>query len=364
MITLKTLFNVFGHTPAWSKLASASTQAMVSVYLRKLGDTDITKLTNFDLELQYAMSDQPEERKVKARSCMIHLLSWAKSQGKDVPLMQDQQQENVAETRRPKEQKTVSRPKKECSSYTRPPKKPNNNRPERLLSIEDYGSEEAISLLDGEYRGKQRTGFIYYDNGSKGYSKSGKRVYHDCWRAEIRICGEVHRHRSKDRKDCEDWLKAIRLGKIRPTDNKADWWKMEQHKDEKSREDEIVMSAAEEAGLVYDFRQTGDSSAIFEYVSKRLFPHMVCYCAHSLRMGKDKSLSVSRQAIGILLTRLLAGRPITSLTFNCKRMIRIHKSRGDFWYYEKAPKEVKMMFNKIDFSSLAEVWKVTKDRRI
>ena len=84
MVTLRQLYTVFGHDERWRNFATACTQPMVAVYLRKLGDTDITLLTEFDIELQEAMCQQPEERKVKARSCMHHLLNWAKEQGKKV----------------------------------------------------------------------------------------------------------------------------------------------------------------------------------------------------------------------------------------------------------------------------------------
>ena len=52
MITLRQLYTVFGHDERWRKFATACTQPMVAVYLRKLGDTDITLLTEFDIELQ------------------------------------------------------------------------------------------------------------------------------------------------------------------------------------------------------------------------------------------------------------------------------------------------------------------------
>ena len=39
-------------------------------------------------------------------------------------------------------------------------------------------------------------------------------------------------------------------------------------------------------------------------------------------------------------------------------------NRGDFWYYDKAPEAVKLMVNRIDMSALADLYKVTKDRRI
>ena len=206
-------------------------------------------------------------------------------------------------------------------------------------------------------------GTIYHDTASKGI-KSGKRVFKDCWRAEITIAGERYRHRSKDRKDCEDWLKAVKQGKIKPTDNKADWWRMEQHKDEEARIDELIVSAAEEANIVYEYRQTGDTQILYDYCVKALLPHMVWYCAHTLHLGKDRSLTCSRQAVGLILTKIVGGRPVTNITFTCKRMLRTYKNRGDFWYYDKAPEAVRLMVNRIDMTALAELYKVTKDRRI
>ena len=52
----------------------------------------------------------------------------------------------------------------------------------------------------------------------------------------------------------------MRTGKIKPTDNKADWWRMEQRKDDNVRIDEIIVSAAEEAVLLYDYHQTGGNT--------------------------------------------------------------------------------------------------------
>jgi len=208
------------------------------------------------------------------------------------------------------------------------------------------------------------TGTIYHDTASKGYNKSGKRVFKDCYRAEITISGQRYRHRSKDREDCVQWLKAVRTGKILPTDNKADWWRMEQHKDEEARIDELIVSAAEEANIVYEYRQTGDTQILYDYCTKALLPHMVYYCAHTLRLGRDRTLTASRQAVGLILTKIVGGRPVTNITFTCKRMLRTYASRGDFWYYDKAPETVKLMVNRIDMSALADLYKVTKDRRI
>ena len=207
-------------------------------------------------------------------------------------------------------------------------------------------------------------GTVYHDHGLKGYSSSGKRVFKDCWRAEIIIDGQRYRHRSKDRQDCEDWLRAVKCGKIKPTDNKADWWRMEQHKDEEIRIDEIIVSQAEEAVLLYDYHQTGDLTAINDYVVQRLLPHMAYYCAHTLHFGKDRTVTASREAVALLLTRITAGKPVHGFTPTCKRMLRVCKEHGNFFYYDKAPEQVKFMVDKLNFEALAEVWKVTKDRRL
>jgi hypothetical protein len=178
------------------------------------------------------------------------------------------------------------------------------------------------------------------------------------------IEGQRFRHRSKEREDCVAWLKAVKQGKILPTDNKADWWRMEQRKDEETRIDELIVSAAEEANIVYEYRQTGDTEILYDYCIKALLPHMVYYCAHTLQLGRDRSLTCSRQAVGLILTKIVGGRPVTNITFTCKRMLRTYKSRGDFWYYDKAPEVVKLMVNRIDMSALAELYKVTKDRKL
>lgn len=206
-------------------------------------------------------------------------------------------------------------------------------------------------------------GTIYHDTGSKGW-KSGKRVFKDCWRAEITIEGQRYRHRSKERADCEAWLRAVRKGTIKPTDNKADWWRMEQRKDDNVRIDEIIVSAAEEAVLLYDYHQTGDISKINDYLVKRLLPHMAWYCAHTLQFGRDRTITASRQAAALLLTRITAGKPVMNFTATCKRMLRVHKQRGDFFYYEKAPERVKLMVNGLNLDVLADIYHITKDRRI
>ena len=223
--------------------------------------------------------------------------------------------------------------------------------------------KEAAELDRQGKKGRKCEGTIYHDTGSKGW-KNGKRIFKDCWRAEITIDGERFRHRGADRQDCEQWLKAIKRGDIHPTDNKADWWRMEQRKDEAVRIDEIIVNAAEESVMLYDYHQTGDLTAINDYIVKRLLPHMAYYCAHTLNFGKDRTITASRQAIALLLTRITAGKPVMNFTATCKRMLRVHKQRGDFFYYENAPEPVRLMVNRIDMSALAELYKVTKDRRI
>lgn len=206
-------------------------------------------------------------------------------------------------------------------------------------------------------------GTIYFDDGLKEI-KNGKRYFKNCWRAEITIAGQRYRHRGKDRLDCESWLKLVKQGKIKPTDNKADWWRMEQHKDEAARYDEMIVTAAEESNLLYDYHHTNNLEPIFKYVTERLLPHCIYYCCHSLKMGRATSLDAAVTATSIFLTRIAAGKPITNFTLSVKKMLRVRKETGSFSYYDKPPKEVKMMVNKINFSELAEVWKVTKDRRL
>ena len=379
MITLRNLYTAFGHDPKWGRLATQSAQPMVSVFMRKLGDTDITTLTDFDIEMQLAMSEQPEDRKVKARSCMHYLLRWAREQGKEVPQIAHPNEIKARETEEPPTEKpVVSKPqtesktkakrtetkerKKQCRKKST--KKVADNHHEHADALQDYNDGENINIFDSEHtQGKPSTGTIYHDNASKGW-KNGKRVFKDCWRAEIMIAGQRFRHRSKEREDCERWLKAVRTGKIMPTDNKADWWRMEQRKDDIARFDEIIVSAAEESVMLYDYHQTGDLSAINDYLEKRLLPHMAYYCAHTLQFGRDRTITASRQAAALLLTRITAGKPVMNFTATCKRMLRVNKRRGDFFYYEKAPIQVKLLINGMNIDGLADVWKVAKDRRI
>lgn len=214
-------------------------------------------------------------------------------------------------------------------------------------------------------KGCSQEGTIYWDDSLVHQNKNtGKRSLHHHWRAEIEINNVRYRFRAKNKTECEDWLKAVRMGRILPTDNKADWRRMEQYKDLLVRYDEIIVSAAEEALLLYDFHQTGDLTRINEYLTGRLLPHMVWYCCHTLKLGLETSMMYVRQAAGLLLTRITAGQPVPNFTAACKKMLRVRRDHKDFWYYEKEPKEVAMFVNGIDFSHLSQVYKVTKDRRL
>ena len=59
-----------------------------------------------------------------------------------------------------------------------------------------------------------------------------------------------------------------------------------------------------------------------------------------------------------------AGKPVMNFTATCKRMLRVNRQRGDFFYYENAPEQVKLLINGMNLDGLAELYKVTKDRRI
>ena len=357
MVTLKQIFQVFGHDPKWGRLATAYAIPMTTVFLRKLGDRDIMTLTDFDIELQLAMSEQPEDRKAKARACIGHLRIWAAEQGK--PFAQPEPEPSKAKAEKPKAEQ---KPKRE-------PKPPKEKRivkrceKEGDVQMARRKADTQMTLEDWQADTRRRYGTIEHDTSSKGW-KNGKRVFKDCWQAVIMVNGQRYRHRGETREECREWLKAVCAKKILPTDNKADWWRMEQRKDEEARIDELIVSAAEEANIVYEYRQTGDTEILYNYCIKALLPHMVYYCAHSLHLGRDRSLTCSRQAVGLILTKIVGGRPVTNITFTCKRMLRTYKNRGDFWYYDKAPEAVKLMVNRIDMSALADLYKVTKDRRI
>ena len=382
MITLKQIFQVFGHDARWARFATASAVPMTTVFLRKLGDRDIKTLTDFDIQLQLAMSEQPDERKVKARACIDHLRTWAAEQGK--PFAQPEPEPKPKAEPKPKVKKPKAEPKPKVVKPKAEPKpkvvkpkaepKPKVVKPPKEKRIvkhcEKAGDQQALrhdsEPLDPEAwleDNRQRRGTIYHDTASKGW-KNGKRVFSDRWRADIMIHGVRYRYRAETRQECAEWLRAVTQKKIMPTDNKADWWRMEQHKDEEARIDELIVSAAEEANIVYEYRQTGDTQILYDYCTKALLPHMVYYCAHTLRLGRDRTLTASRQAVGLILTKIVGGRPVTNITFTCKRMLRTYASRGDFWYYDKAPETVKLMVNRIDMSALADLYKVTKDRRI
>ncbi len=206
-------------------------------------------------------------------------------------------------------------------------------------------------------------GTVYWDNSLKD-SSSGRPRYHNCWRAEIFVDRQRYRYRSKSRLDCEEWPEAVVAKRIRPTDNKADWWRMEQHKDEQARLDEIIATNAEEAFMLADYYENRDLKCINRYLVQRLLPHMAWYCCHTLGMGQQTTITASREAVALLLIRITANRPVTSMTWTVKKMLRIYKQKGHFSYYEKAPKPVKLVVNGLDFTELAKVWKVTKDRRL
>ena len=339
MVTLRNLYTVFGHDPKWRKLATRCLQPMITIYLRKLGDKDITTITDFDLQMTVAMSQQPQDVKVPAQSCMNHLRNWANEQGKPFA-------EPEPEPKKQSKPKIQSKPKPAVKKKSKKTKT----------------CSQRAKHTKGK-PGPKITGTIYHDSASAGLANE-KRVFKDCYRAEITISGQRYRHRSKEREDCEAWLRAVKQGKIKPTDNKADWWRMEQRKDDAVRIDEIIHNQAEESLMLLEYHQSGNITDICDYMEKRLLPHMMYYAAHTLHLGKDSTITAARQAAGLLLTRITAGKPVMNFTATCKRMLRIYKQRGDFFYYEKAPEQVQLMVNGINFDALADIWRVTKDRRI
>ena len=202
----------------------------------------------------------------------------------------------------------------------------------------------------------------YYDKGCQAGYKRGTRYIR--YVAELTIAGQRFRHRSMDRKKVEDWLKAVRSGRIKPTQKGADWMNMEQRKNKELRNYEMIVNAAEEAVLVMNFFDNRDIAPITQYMYDRLLPHMVYYCCNTLRLSEELSLNYTKQAAALIYTMLYDGKPITNMTKTAKRMLRVRKEHRDFFFYEKTPYVAKLAITNIDIEKLGEVWKLTKDKRI
>lgn len=415
-MTIRQCYETWGNKPEWKRLAAASLSSMQPCILRHHGSTDIEDVSDFSLQLWLASSEQPIDRKVKSRACMEHMLRWAEKEDlyhndvlnpqtetqniEDLVISTNQVIEEPVQTQAQKRvsSKTISEPqkrkelKKETDapkiklSLRKPqktsqkilgltkenskkriapmPKKPKNcHTSTKSDSVEDYADINGL-IISKKPCGAKSRGSIYFDCGSKGDIRGGMVRRKGCWRAEITINKIRYRHRSSSSEDCEQWLEALKKGKIKPTDNKADWFRMEQHKDDNIRIDEIVLSAAEETVMLLEYRQTGDIQPICQYFVQRLLPHMAYYCCHTLQLGQTRTITASRSAVALLLTRIVAGKPVINFTSTCKRMLRVYKKRGDFFYYENAPEQVKILVNGMNFDKLSEVWKVTRDKRI
>lgn len=207
-------------------------------------------------------------------------------------------------------------------------------------------------------------GSICHDRSSTGTRKNGQKYFHDRWVGEFQVGSVKFRHRSADRKDVEDWVKAVRSGRIKPWDNGADWMLMEQKKDMERNYGETILCAAEESYLMWMYHESHDLQDINQYMTHRLMPHLVYYACHTLKMSWEKAKVNVLHCIALLLTDIVGGKPITNFTKTAKRMMRIRKSHGSFWYYEKAPRDVRLFVDGIDYAPLEQIYKLTKDRRI
>ena len=236
---------------------------------------------------------------------------------------------------------------------------PELSKKKRDIIRESVTQENEADAMGIPLHGWPTPGSVYYDHSSKGNQRIANR-----WVGEFYVGGIHFRHRSKNRLDCEQWVKAVRMGRIKPWDNGADWMLTEQHRDIKARYGETIISQAEEAMLLLGYTRSGELTDIMSYMERRLLPHMVYYCCHTLHMGRDTSLSRAKEAVALLLTDITAGKPVSGFTRVAKRMLRVRKKHGSFWYYEKAPQEIQMLIDGIDFTPLQEVWKVIRDRRI
>lgn len=395
-MTLKELFNTFAQQAKWKRFAIASTQPMLFV-MRKIGDTDIEQLTRTEIEKLLTATTQSTEMLVKARACLTHMLTWAKQNGFNVCTLQTSTPAPVAPkpktTPTPKltpalslKPKAKAKPKAKPKPVVKKPKpkapapppqpepkpepepKPTSNQLTRKWNSTRQPVQELTltdALLPGEkpISGTRNVGCVYQDTYSKGI-KNNHRTYHNRWVAEIQIGGVHFRHRSADKADCEAWLKAVRNGRISPRDYGADWYLVEQRRDMEKRFEEMILSAAEEAMLAAQYTADKNLKPISDYMTQRLLPHMIYYCAHVLNMGRKTALDASTQCIAIMLENIAAGKPITNFTRYGKRMLRVRKAHRDFWYYEKVPQNIRLIIDGIDYKPLEEIYKLTKLKKI
>ena len=208
------------------------------------------------------------------------------------------------------------------------------------------------------------SGSICHDRSSTGTRKNGQKYFHDRWVGEFQVGDVKFRYKNRDRMAVEEWVKAVRSGRIRPWDNKADWLLMEQKKDLEAQYGEKICYAAEESYLMFMYHNDHDLEPIKQYMTHRLMPHLTYYSCHTLHMGQDSALASVKHCIALLLTEITAGKPVTNFTKAAKRMMRVRKSHGNFWYYEKAPRDVKLIVDGIDYKPLAEIYQLTRDNRI
>ena len=337
MVTLRNLFEVFGHDPKWEALATKYARAMTDVFLCELGDKDIKTITPFDIEMQVASSTASDKTKAWASSCMTHLRKWAKEQGKPFG---ESPKPILVEPPQPKVNRTAVAKKS--------------------IIREKEAQQRELDWSGVPLHGWPTDGTVYKDEASAGQGKG----YKDRWIGEF-YCGGVHfRHRSKNKAECEEWRRAVRMGRIKPWDNGPDWRKVEQSKYLDVKYGEKIISAAEEACLLLNYHETDNLEPICDYMEGRLLPHMMFYCAHTLSMGRRTAIDAVVQCAGIILTDIVQGKPVSNFTKQAKRMLRVRKAHRSFWYYEKAPVDVRTFVDGIDYSILSEVWSVTKDKRL
>ena len=208
----------------------------------------------------------------------------------------------------------------------------------------------------------KRTGHIGKLSCSRGHRRDRRRE-ENRYEARIQVHGEIFRHRSSSRYDCEDWLRAVLEKKILPSDTSADWLRAEQRKDMMARYQQMTTIQCEESELIYNYYATGDITPLSEYIEKSLLPHLVWYSCHTLQLGLKNSIIYSREAVALLLTKISAYRPVMNMTALCKRICKT-KRNGDTLYFDHMPKDMKNVVNGVDYSPLEELWKVTKERRI
>ncbi|MBR0243875.1 MAG: hypothetical protein IJQ38_04755 [Bacteroidaceae bacterium] len=212
-------------------------------------------------------------------------------------------------------------------------------------------------------------GSISFVNRSDGYHKSG------IWEASIFLNGRRLRKRSAHREVCAEWLEEVNLHmqewtpKFTIVEEGDPKYLMRYRNNPLNMEQrqEKLKRLITEAGLVLEYWQTRDFSAITAYVEKTVMPELLAYFANEHRPGfrvpETRRHEIVYNALAVFYTRLYADHPIYNFTGMLKKMCRIYLQRGDFWYYDLLPEPVHRIVENVDYSILATKFVVKSTKK-